>query len=86
MFSSTTVPDTSKAYHVYGMDWEADYITFYFDGKQVYRGRTPASMNTPMYMEANLALGGYWPGNVDKTTPFPSNMKVDYIRVYTAKP
>lgn len=84
--TAVSVPDTSKAFHRYGMDWEADYITFYFDGKRVYRGRTPKSMNTPMYMEANLALGGNWGGDVNGTTPFPSNMKIDYIHVYSAKP
>jgi beta-glucanase (GH16 family) len=80
------VPDTSKAYHTYGIDWEADYLTWYFDGKQVYQIPTPEGFNTPMYIETNLALGGTWGGDVDKTTPFPSNMKIDYIRAYTSKP
>jgi len=43
---------------------------------------TPADLHSPMYMIANLAVGGYWPGMVDSTTPFPSSFKIDYIRVY----
>jgi beta-glucanase (GH16 family) len=74
--------DMSKGYHTYAVDWEPDYITWYFDNKQVYRTETPADMNKPMYMQANLAVGGYWPGNVDGTTPFPGEMKIDYIRAY----
>ncbi len=84
--TATTVADMSKAYHRYAIDWEPDYMTWYFDGKAVYKLKTPSSMNVPMYIITNLALGGYWPGNVDSTTPFPSNLKVDWIRAYSAKP
>ncbi|HEY3779380.1 MAG TPA: glycoside hydrolase family 16 protein [Rhizomicrobium sp.] len=82
------VPDTSKAFHTYGVDWEPGSLTWYFDGQQVYTLTTKKGwgFDTPMYIETNLALGGYWPGKVDKTTPFPSRMEVDYIRVYTSKP
>ncbi len=31
----------------------------------------------------NLAIGGTYPGNPDGTTPFPSEMLVDYVRIYT---
>jgi beta-glucanase (GH16 family) len=84
--TATTVPDTSKAFHTYAVDWEPDYLTWYFDGRQVYRLKTPPGFNTPMYIEANLALGGYWGGDVNNTTPFPSNMQIDFIRVYKSRP
>jgi hypothetical protein len=29
-----------------------------------------------------MAIGGNWPGYPDATTPFPSSMLVDYVRVY----
>ena len=82
----TPVADTSSGYHTYGVDWEADKITFYFDGKQVYQVDTPADMHKPMYMIANLAVGGGWPGNADSTTPFPADMNIDYIRAWNANP
>ena len=84
--TQTRVPNTSKAFHTYGVDWESDYLTWYFDGKQIYKLKTPAGFDVPMYIETNLALGGNWGGDVNNTTPFPSNMKVDYIRVYESKP
>ena len=31
----------------------------------------------------NLAVGGDWPGSPNATTPFPSQMLVDYVRIYT---
>ena len=81
--TGTTVPNMSLGYHTYGVDWEVDYITYYFDGQQIFKTATPADMHQPMYMIANLAVGGYWPGMADGTTPFPAQMKIDYIRAYT---
>jgi beta-glucanase (GH16 family) len=83
--AATKVPDMSAGYHTYGVDWQADYVTIYFDGNQVYKTATPADMHEPMYMLANLAVGGHWPGMVNSTTPFPAEMKIDYIRAYADK-
>jgi beta-glucanase (GH16 family) len=35
-----------------------------------------------MYLLANLAVGGDWPGNPDASTVFPGYMDIDYIRAY----
>src|SRR5690349_20196445 len=35
-----------------------------------------------MNMIVNLAVGGNWPGSPDGTTPWPAQMKIDYIRAY----
>jgi beta-glucanase (GH16 family) len=82
----TTVPDTSAGYHTYAVDWEADKITWYFDGKAVHTEATPADMHKAMYVMTNLAVGGYWPGNVDGGTPLPADMKIDYVRAWTSNP
>jgi beta-glucanase (GH16 family) len=39
-----------------------------------------------MYMLANLAVGGNWPGNPDASTHFPAVMTVDFIRAYRFGP
>lgn len=31
----------------------------------------------------NLAIGGGWPGNPTSATPFPQQMVVDWVRVYS---
>ncbi len=31
----------------------------------------------------NLAVGGSWPGSPNSSTPFPAQMLVDYVRIYT---
>jgi hypothetical protein len=75
----------SKGFHTYGVDWQADYLTYYFDGNQVWKTPTPSDLNEPMYIIANLAVGGNWPGMVNGTTPFPAQMKIDYIHAYVDK-
>ena len=82
----TTVANMSTGYHTYAVDWEADKITWYFDGKQIYQTATPADMHKPMYMIANLAVGGSWPGSPNASTQFPAEYKIDYIRAYDSNP
>lgn len=75
-------PDTSADFHTYGVDWEPGTTTFYLDGKELGSTATPQSMNSPMYMLLNLAVGGYWPGSPDGSTKFPATMSIDYVRAY----
>jgi beta-glucanase (GH16 family) len=78
----TRVADTSDGFHVYAVDWSADRIIFYYDDREVFRHATPADMHAPMYILANLAVGGKWPGNPDAATAFPAVMEIDWIRAY----
>jgi beta-glucanase (GH16 family) len=76
--SVTTVANMTTGYHTYGVDWRADFIRWYFDGKQVFQVATPADCHKAMYIIVNLAI--YGPGFVAGT--FPQHMLVDYIRAY----
>ncbi len=42
----------------------------------------PAPFDRPFYVVMNVAVGGKFLGNPDRTTPFPAEMAVDYVRVY----
>lgn len=82
----TDVPDASKAFHTYAVDWEPDKLTWYFDGKQVAQQDTPADMNKPMFMMLSTVLGtsSTWAG-----APNPGEtgqMQVDYVRAYSHNP
>lgn len=79
---TVTNTDYSVGFHTYGVDWQPDTITFYVDGAKTGQVATPSSMHIPMYLIANLAIGGTWPGDPDSTTPWPATMKIDYIRVW----
>lgn len=49
--------------NIYGVDWEPNTITWYYNGVQVGQVATPASCHTPHYLISNLAIGGSssWP-------------------------
>ncbi len=42
----------------------------------------PAPFDQPFYLVMNVAVGGRFPGNPDRTTAFPAEMVIDYVRVY----
>ncbi len=74
-------PDYTAGFHTYAVDWQPNEIVWYVDGVERYRTKDNVP-SVPMYILANLAVGGDWPGNPDATTTFPSYMDIDYIRVY----
>src|SRR5690349_12239038 len=52
-------------------------------GVDTRRAAVASDMTKPMYLLANLAVGGNWPGVPDASTHFPAQMKIDYIRAYS---
>ncbi len=82
-----TISDASATYHTFGLDWEPNGLSWYVDGKKMGNTVTdPAAIqNHPFYIIANLSVGGSWPplnGAPDASTPFPSEMDIDYLRVW----
>ena len=69
-------------YHRYGMLWTPSTIRFYVDGYETVRTMPPADASQPMYLLANLAVGGTWPGQPDSSTGFPATMDIDWIRAW----
>jgi len=84
-------------WHTYGMIWSPGSVAYYVDNPAApYVTFTPASMaqagltgpvwpfdaGQSSFIILNLAIGGAWPGPPDSTTPFPSEMLVDYVRLY----
>ncbi|MDB5456970.1 MAG: hypothetical protein JWP92_2555 [Caulobacter sp.] len=80
--TALSVASYTSDFHTYGMLWTKDEIRFYIDGRQTAVKPTPADAHKPMYVLVNLAVGGYWPGEPDATTPFPATMSVDYVRAW----
>ena len=74
--------DLSAAFHTFGVDWQADSITWYLDGKEYFQ--TQNFTHSPMYVILNLAVGGDWAQTPPSDTQFPSSMQVDYVRVWDA--
>jgi beta-glucanase (GH16 family) len=87
---------TAAEWHTYGMIWKKKSIAYYVDDPaRPYVTYTPASLagmdgatwpfdaGQSAFLILNLAVGGDWPGPPNATTPFPAEMLVDYVRVYT---
>lgn len=79
--SSYSGPDFSKDWHIFSLHWEPGVLTWYIDGEERFTLEHDVP-DVPMYLIANLAVGGNWPGSPDETTFFPAYFEIDYIRVY----
>jgi len=81
----------ATAWHTYGMIWSKGQIEYYVDAptnvyatfsQSTQAGTWPFDVG-PEFVILNLAVGGDWPGNPDSTTAFPSEIQVDYVRLYS---
>jgi beta-glucanase (GH16 family) len=80
----------ADGFHTFAVEWEPGVVRWYADD-HLYETQTPADVppggswvfnNQPFYLLLNLAVGGNWPGAPNSATPFPSQMRVDYVRVF----
>jgi beta-glucanase (GH16 family) len=77
---STPANDPSTGFHNYGVLVAKEDITFYYDGVEVWRQKTPKEHNKPLMLLVNLALGS---GYSIENTPNPSYLYVESIRAYS---
>jgi beta-glucanase (GH16 family) len=84
---SYTGPDYSADFHTYGVEWSSTAVVWYLDGVERYRSTEHVPLAghgfTGMFVIANLAVGGSWPGAPDSSTIFPNQLEIDYIRIYS---
>jgi len=77
-------------FHVYAIEWGADYIDFFVDD-YLFNRLTPADVKgewvykNPFFIIMNIAVGGNFVGFPTTGTAFPQAMTVDYVRVYKQK-
>ncbi len=79
------------AYHTYGVVWSQNQMQYYRDDWTkpfftVSPSDIPAGtqwvFNHPFFILLNFAIGGGFPGPPNSSTPSPSDVLVDYVRVY----
>ena len=86
---------SSAGWHTYGMIWAKGTIEYYVDSPtNIYAsysaaqvaasgGIWPFDSGNDFFVLLNLAVGGTFPGSPNASTPFPSQVLVDYVRLYT---
>lgn len=87
---------SAAQWHTYGMIWSPGSVDYYIDdASSPYATYSTSSISglpgavwpfdagQSNFIIINLAVGGDWPGSPNSSTPFPSTMLVDYVRVYT---
>ena len=98
-YSATDIADD---FHVYAVEWDAEFIRFFVDGVNFYTvnsdtyynyyyknrnegfvlGGASAPFDEDHHVILNLAVGGNLPGTPEDPSVFPSQMQVDYVRLY----
>ena len=87
---------TASDWHTYGMIWKPGSVAYYIDDPaHPYAAYTTSSLSglsgavwpfdagQSNFLLINLAVGGSWPGSPNSTTVFPSELDVDYVRIYS---
>ena len=72
-----------KSFHSYGVLWLPEKLVFYIDRNPVSIVKSPPGFNKPMYMLANLAIGGVWVGRKTDQLLAPVSMDIKDISSYT---
>ena len=75
----------SEGFQTVGVAWSPEELMFYINGVPRFRVVGENVSSQDMYLIMSLAVGGVWTGTADDTTPEPSQLLVDYVRVYQLK-
>ena len=78
--------DASEEFHEYGFDWQPDSITWYVDGKPVYKATTdiPTAAGNLMVNLWNVADShAYWAGKFD-SSPLPVTAQYQWFGYQSA--
>jgi len=70
--------DLAQEYHLYGLEWNEDWLIYYFDGKEIYKYK-----NEFCYTPAAIYLSLAFLGTAEITADLDGKtMSVDYVRVW----
>ena len=84
----TNVPNVEEDFHNYAVEWNENFIDFFFDDIRVYtyfvqtKNQNTWPFNKPFFLIINLAVGGNFGGPVASDLVFPRDYFIDYVRVY----
>lgn len=75
-------------YHLFAVEWFEDKIYYYIDDiryQSIERSDIEGEwvFNKPFFLILNVAVGGTFVGPPSDQTPFPQEMIIDYVKVYS---
>ena len=79
-----TGDDLAVGWHLLALDWRPGLLRWVIDGKEAWRVSGDRVPSEPMYLVANLAVGGDWVGPPTADTPFPAVFEFDYVKIWKA--
>lgn len=80
-YGKIATPDLAAGFHKYGVKWEPNRITFYFDGVEGYS--IQAALSDPMYIILDLWFGSA-SGTPDGSTPTgaSNSFAINYVKAW----
>lgn len=79
----TQTYDLSTDWNIFAVEWQPNRIVWYLNGDEIFRNDVQSGIpHERMYILINLAVGGNWPGPPSEETQFPSDLILDYVRVW----
>lgn len=83
-YAKVETPDLSAGFHRYGLKWEPNRQTFYFDGREVFSHEVTVS--EPLYLIVDLWFGSASGQPNDRTPTGESNsFEVNYVKAWQFK-
>jgi beta-glucanase (GH16 family) len=82
--SYTASSPLSSDWHTYALEWGPGKLVWYLDGVPRFTHTGSDVDSSAHYVMFDLSIGGSqsWGGAPDRNTPFPSTMRVDWVRVW----
>lgn len=86
---TTRIPDYSKDFHTYVLEWDEAVMRILIDDKEVGRVRIEEAnypdgnnpLRTPCYLIMNTAIDGW--AEAPDASQYPVQFEIDYVRYYT---
>ena len=76
----------AENFHVFELEWNEEKMVWYVDGEAYCEVDITSpgmrEFHDKFYILLNIAVGSKWAGRPDDSTPFPTRMYVDWVRVY----
>lgn len=80
----TTMADTPDGWHVFALEWRRGSLRWIIDDVERWQIRGKDVPSEPMYLVANLAVGGDWAGPPSPKTTFPAAFEIDRVSVWAS--